>query len=332
MTGPVATATTRSSRRTRWLPRQAARPVRRRPRTTCSRSAAYAALRHRQRPATRGSALDTGHIRDDPHWRVAGRAGPGLEDRRVEITGPTDPKMTINALNSGAKVWLADQEDATSPTWANVIEGQLTLRDAIRGDARLHQPRGQGVPAAVTARATCPRSWSARAAGTCREAPALHGPRPAARAAASASLVDFGLYFFHNAAAADRARPRPVLLPAQARVPPRRRGCGTTSSRSRRSALGIPHGTIRATVLIETIPAAFEMEEILYELRDHCAGLNAGRWDYIFSIIKNFRARGDAVRAARPRAGHDDRAVHARLHRAARRDLPQARRASPSAA
>jgi len=230
-------------------------------------------------PETRG-------IRDDPTWRVAG-AGPGLEDRRVEITGPTDRKMAINALNSGAKVWLADLEDATSPTWANIVGGQLSLFDAVRGqleftsDAGRHYAVGDETPTIVMR----PRGWHLV------EKHLTYTDRAGVTMAASASLVDFGLYFFHNAS----------LLIAQGRGPyfylPKlenhleaRLWNDVFSFGEER--LGIPHGTIRATVLIETISAAFEMDEILYELRDHCAGLNAGRWDYIFSIIKNYRGRG----------------------------------------
>nr|WP_242608090.1 malate synthase A [Xylanibacterium ulmi] len=231
-------------------------------------------------------------VRDDPSWRVAGCAGaPGLDDRRVEITGPTDPKMTINALNSGAKVWLADAEDASAPTWENVIGGQLALRDAIRGtlslttpegrEYRLRSPRLTDLPTIVFR----PRGW--------------HLPEAHLRVqhsdgtvtAASGSLVDFGLYAFHNAAELiARGRGPYFYLPKleghrEARL-------WNRVFEAAEDALGIPRGAIRATVLIETLPAAFEMEEILYELREHAAGLNAGRWDYLFSIIKNLRTRG----------------------------------------
>ena len=230
---------------------------------------------------------ETASIREDAGWRVAG-AGPGLEDRRIEITGPTDPKMTINALNSGANVWLADLEDATSPTWANIVEGQLSLYDAIRGQLEHTNPEGKIYR--VTAERTPtivmrPRGWHLV------EKHIEHVDRAGLRLAASASLVDFGLYAFHNARElVARGRGPYFYLPK------------LESHREARlwneiftvteQALGLPHGTIRATVLIETFPAAFEMDEILYELRDHCAGLNAGRWDYVFSIIKNYRGRG----------------------------------------
>ncbi|MBU4464492.1 MAG: malate synthase A [Actinobacteria bacterium] len=230
---------------------------------------------------------DTAHIREDAEWRVAG-AGPGLEDRRVEITGPTDPKMTINALNSGAKVWLADQEDATSPTWKNVIEGQLSLRDAIRGELRFTNEAGKTYE--VTAEQTPtivmrPRGW---------HLPEQHlsfTDRGGRTMSASGSLVDFGLYFFHNAKQLIANGRGPYFYIAKLESSEEAKLWDDVFSFSE-EYIGIAHGTIRATVLIETLPAAFEMEEILFELRDHCAGLNAGRWDYIFSIIKNYRGRG----------------------------------------
>jgi malate synthase len=230
---------------------------------------------------------DTAHIREDADWRVAG-AGPGLEDRRVEITGPTDPKMTINALNSGARAWLADQEDATSPTWTNVIEGQLSLRDAIRGTLEYTSPEGKSY--AVTAERTPtiimrPRGWHLV------EKHVRFLDRTGRDMAASGSLVDFGLYFFHNAQALIDAGRGPYFYLPKIESAEEARLWDDVFTFSE-DYVGIPHGTIRATVLIETLPAAFEMEEILYELREHCAGLNAGRWDYIFSIIKNYRGRG----------------------------------------
>ncbi|GAA2865138.1 malate synthase A [Microbacterium arabinogalactanolyticum] len=230
---------------------------------------------------------DTAHIREDADWRVAG-AGPGLEDRRVEITGPTDPKMTINALNSGARVWLADQEDATSPTWGNVIGGQLSLRDAIRGE--LTHTSADGREYRVTAERTPtivmrPRGWHLG------EKHIDFIDRTGRTLSASGSLVDFGLYFFHNAQALIDAGRGPYFYIAKLESSEEARLWNDVFSFSE-EYIGIPHGTIRATVLIETLPAAFEMDEILYELRDHCAGLNAGRWDYIFSIIKNYRGRG----------------------------------------
>ncbi|WOF23693.1 malate synthase A [Microbacterium betulae] len=230
---------------------------------------------------------DTARIREDASWRVAG-AGPGLEDRRVEITGPTDPRMTINALNSGARVWLADQEDATSPTWRNVIGGQLSLRDAIRGELSFTTPEGKRYE--VTAERTPtivmrPRGWHLE------EHHLRFTDRHGRTMAASGSLVDFGLYFFHNAGELIARGAGPYFYLPKIESSEEARLWDQVFSFSEQYS-GIPHGTIRATVLIETLPAAFEMEEILYELRDHCAGLNAGRWDYIFSIIKTYRGRG----------------------------------------
>jgi len=230
---------------------------------------------------------ETEPVRRDPSWAVAG-AGPGLEDRRVEITGPTDRKMAINALNSGAKVWLADQEDATSPTWANVVEGQITLFDAVRGQLRFTSPEGKDY--AVTAETTPtivmrPRGWHLV------EKHLTFVDRENTRMPASGSIVDFGLYVFHNARTLiDAGSGAYVYLPKLESHREARLWNDIFSYAE--DHLNIGHGSIRATVLIETIQAAFEMEEILYELREHCAGLNAGRWDYIFSIIKTFRGRG----------------------------------------
>lgn len=229
---------------------------------------------------------DDQEIRRNRSWRVAG-PGPGLEDRRVEITGPTDRKMTVNALNSGAKVWLADFEDATSPTWANIVEGQINLFDAIRRQVDFTSPEGKeyrlgAVTPTIVAR---PRGWHLV------EKHLRYTDRAGIAQPASASLVDFGLYFFHNAAEliARGTGPYFYLPKLENHLEARLWNDVFTFAEAN---LGIPHGTIRATVLIETITAAFEMEEILYELRDHAAGLNAGRWDYVFSIIKNFRGRG----------------------------------------
>ncbi len=230
---------------------------------------------------------DTRAIREDTSWRVAAPA-PGLEDRRVEITGPTDPKMTINALNSGARVWLADQEDATSPTWRNVIGGQLSLFDAIRGQLAFTSPDGKRYE--VTAEETPtivmrPRGWHL-VEKHIRFTDA-HGQS----GAASGSLVDFGLYAFHNARQLVENGRGPYFYIAKLESSEEAKLWDDVFAFTEQH-LGLEHGTIRATVLIETLPAAFEMEEILYVMRDHISGLNAGRWDYIFSIIKNYRGRG----------------------------------------
>jgi malate synthase len=232
---------------------------------------------------------ETAHVRADRSWRVAG-AGPGLAARRVEITGPTDRKMAINALNSDADVWLADQEDATSPTWQNVIEGQLSLFDAVRD--RLTFSSAEGKQYTLNRRIADAPTIVMRPRGWHLVEKHLRFHDRAGRAMnASGSLVDFGLYFFHNAHRLIEMGRGPYFYLPKLENHREARLWNEIFVFAQRE-LGIPHGTVRATVLIETIQAAFEMDEILYELREHCAGLNAGRWDYIFSIIKTFRSRG----------------------------------------
>ena len=241
----------------------------------------------RQEELSAGGTLDflpgTRAIREDTSWRVAPPA-PGLADRRVEITGPTDKKMTINALNSGAKVWLADFEDANTPLWDNMITGQLNLKDALdraidytSDEGKSYALRPDEELATIVVR---PRGWHLT-----EKHLLVDGER------VSASLFDFGLYFWHCAQRQiDKGKgPYFYLAKIESHLEAR---LWNDAFRLAQDALGLPQGTIRATVLIETIPAAFEMEEILYELRDHSAGLNAGRWDYLFSIIKKFRTRG----------------------------------------
>ncbi len=229
---------------------------------------------------------ETRGIREDPTWCVAG-AGPGLHERRVEITGPTDRKMAVNALNSGANVWLADHEDALSPTWENIIDGQLTLFDAVRRQIDFVSDEGKSYRLGETTPTIVfrPRGWHLT------ESHLRYTNRHGASTPISASLVDAGLYLFHNAheLISRGTGPYFYLPKLEDRFGARLWNDVFDFSED---ALGIEPGTIRATVLIETITAAFEMEEILYELRSHCAGLNAGRWDYLFSIIKNFRDRG----------------------------------------
>ncbi len=226
---------------------------------------------------------ETAAVRDDPNWRVAPPA-PGLQDRRVEITGPVDKKMTINALNSGAKVWLADMEDSSTPSWRNVIQGQLNLTDALERRIDFTSPEGKEYKlrdaAELPTIVVRPRGW---------HLPEQHMLIDGAPVAGG--IVDFGLYFFHNARRliAQGKGPYFYLPKIESHLEAR---LWNDIFILAQDLLGIPQGTIRATVLIETITAAFEMEEILYELRDHAAGLNAGRWDYIFSLIKNFRTRG----------------------------------------
>ncbi|CDO77098.1 hypothetical protein BN946_scf184501.g2 [Trametes cinnabarina] len=226
---------------------------------------------------------ETAHIRADPSWLCA-PPGPGLEDRRVEITGPTDRKMVINALNSGTKTFMADFEDANSPTFANMLNGQVNLRDAIRRQIDF-ESGGKSYklkenPAVLIVR---PRGWH------------LDEPRVTVdNQPVSASLFDFALYFFHNAhELVSRGYGPYFYLPKMEHYLEAR--LWNDVFNFSQSYIGMPHGTIRATVLIETLPAAFQMEEILFELRTHSAGLNCGRWDYIFSFIKRRRADRSAV-------------------------------------
>jgi len=248
------------------------------------RRALLAARDHRYAALADGGLLDflaeTKEIRAGD-WRVAPPA-PGLADRRVEITGPTDRKMTVNALNSGAKVWLADFEDANTPLWQNMIEGQLNLRDALRREIDFTSQEGKSYALAddIATIVVRPRGWHLP------EKHMLVDGEPI-----SASLFDFGLYFVHCAQTQiDTGRGPYFYLPKmESHLEARLWNDVFVRAQELR---GIPRGTIRATVLIETYPAAFEMDEILYELREHSAGLNAGRWDYIFSVIKKFRTRG----------------------------------------
>ncbi len=217
-------------------------------------------------------------------WKVA-PIPKDLLDRRVEITGPVDRKMIINALNSGASVFMADFEDSNSPTWKNNIEGQVNLRDAVQGTISYVSPEGKLYrlgenPATLVVR---PRGWHLD------EKHFLASGKPI-----SASLFDFGLFFFHNAAdlLAKGTGPYFYLPKLESHLEAR---LWNDVFCFAQDELGIPRGSIRATVLIETILAAFEMDEILYELREHSSGLNCGRWDYIFSFIKKFRNRPDFV-------------------------------------
>ncbi|HNT88073.1 MAG TPA: malate synthase A [Candidatus Hydrogenedentes bacterium] len=234
----------------------------------------------RQRQAT----LDSGHLPDFPpdtrqvregNWRVA-PVPADMQDRRVEITGPVDRKMVINALNSGAKAYMADFEDSHTPTWAGTLDGQMNLYDAVRGEIAYTSPEGKQytLKDKVATLIVRPRGW--------------HLPEKHVLVdgiVASGSLFDFALYFFHNAQyRLEHGKGSYFYLPKlehylEARL-------WNDVFVKAQELLGIPRGTIKATVLIETILAAFQMEEILYELRDHSAGLNCGRWDYIFSYIK----------------------------------------------
>lgn len=215
-------------------------------------------------------------------WRVA-PIPADLQDRRVEITGPTDPKMAINALNSGAKVWLADLEDSNTPHWRNQVQGQWTLAQANRRTLSFsttekdYALRTDAPLAVITVR---PRGWHFD------ESHMLVDGRPVV-----AGFFDAGLYLFHNAQYLLEQGSGPYFYLAKLESHLEARLWNDFFTEAQK-LLGIPHGSVRATVLIETITAAFEMDEILYELRDHIAGLNAGRWDYLFSIIKNFRDAG----------------------------------------
>jgi malate synthase len=252
----------------------------------------FLAMLHRRFAATRDELLarrgghrfeflaETAHVRES-EWRVA-PAPADLMDRRVEITGPTERKMMINALNSGARVWLADLEDANTPHWRNVIDGQVNLIDAVRRAATFTNPDGRvyelgDTTATIVVR---PRGW---------HLPERHITIDGRHAVGA--LVDFGLHFFHNVREllARGSGPYYYLPKMESHLEAR---LWNDVFGAAQEALSIPYGTVRATVLIETIPAAFEMDEILYELRDHASGLNAGRWDYLFSIIKYFRDAG----------------------------------------
>ncbi len=227
-------------------------------------------------------------------WKVA-PIPADLADRRVEITGPVERKMIINALNCGARVFMADFEDSNSPTWQNNVEGQLNLRDAVNGSISFRSPEGKNyaLNPKIATLLVRPRGWHLA------EKHLLVDGRPI-----SASLFDFGLYFFHNAARLLEKGTGPYFyLPKmESHLEARLWNDVFVYSQQR---LGLPAGSIRATVLIETILAAFEMDEILWELREHSSGLNCGRWDYIFSFIKKFRERPDFLLPDRARVTMD---------------------------
>jgi malate synthase len=217
-------------------------------------------------------------------WTVA-PSPADLTDRRVEITGPVERKMMINALNSGARVFMADFEDALSPPWGNVVTGQLNCMDAVRRRLEYTSPEGKrySLGERLATLVVRPRGWHLD------EKHVLVDGRPA-----PASLCDFGFYFYHNAHELLARGSGPYFYLPKLEHHLEARLWNEVFEASQR-ALGLPHGIVRATVLVETILAAFQMDEILYELREHAAGLNAGRWDYLFSIIKNFRHRPEFV-------------------------------------
>ncbi|HEU5316522.1 MAG TPA: malate synthase A, partial [Chloroflexota bacterium] len=254
-----------------------------------------ALLRARQ---TRQAAFDGGVLPDflpetrnirEADWSVA-PVPPDLRNRRVEITGPVDRKMMINALNSGAPAFMVDFEDSNTPTWENLLDGHVNLTDAIERSIEFHQDDGRvyRLNARTAVMLVRPRGWHLP------EKHVLVDGQPI-----SGSLFDFGLYFFRNARRlVERASGPYFYLPKiESHLEARLWNDAFLLAQER---LGLPLGTVKATVLIETLPAAFEMDEILYELRDHSAGLNAGRWDYIFSCIKKFR--NDATRILPDRA------------------------------
>ncbi|MCP8968234.1 malate synthase A [Ectobacillus ponti] len=239
--------------------------------------------RERQEAINRGQLprfpKETAHIRSS-EWTIA-PLPEDLQDRRVEITGPVDRKMVINALNSGAKVFMADFEDANSPLWANNLDGQINMRDAIRRTISFTGPNGKEYKlnektAVLMVR---PRGWHLNEKHVQVDGEQMSG-----------GLFDFGLYFFHNAHELLKRGSGPYFyLPKlQSHLEARLWNDVFVYAQE---VLGVPRGTIKATVLLETIHAAFEMDEILYELREHSAGLNCGRWDYIFSFLKTFHKR-----------------------------------------
>ncbi|GJN93134.1 hypothetical protein Rhopal_006180-T1 [Rhodotorula paludigena] len=227
---------------------------------------------------------ETEHIRNDPTWQGP-KPMPGLEDRRVEITGPVDAKMVINALNSGSATYMADFEDSNSPTWLNNLDGQVNMYDAARRKLYYKAPNGKEYKlnektATLIVRA---RGWHLD------EAHVLVDGQPM-----SGSMFDFGLYFFHNAKELLARGFGPYFyLPKMEHYLEAR--LWNDIFRLSQDYCGVPRGSIRATVLIETITAAFQMDEIIYELREHSSGLNCGRWDYIFSFIKKMRMHPDFV-------------------------------------
>jgi malate synthase len=230
---------------------------------------------------------ETRHVRESD-WTVAPQPAE-IANRRVEITGPVERKMVINALNSGANVFLADFEDSITPTWENLIQGQINLRDAVRRTIDFTSPEGKryALHDSVAILMVRPRGWHLP------EKHVLVDGRPM-----SGSLFDFGLYFLRNARELLARGTRPYFYLAKMESHLEARLWNDVFNHAQ-DALGIPRGTIKATVLIETLPAAFEMDEILHELREHSVGLNCGRWDYLFSCIKKLRAHPNFMLADR---------------------------------
>jgi malate synthase len=251
------------------------------------REALLGARRDRQAAIEAGSDLDVDPATADVRagdWTVPA-APAALADRRVEITGPAEPKMMINALNSGARVFMADLEDALSPTWSNVVGGQAAIRDAVRRELRFDSADGKAyrLNDAIATLVVRPRGWHLE------ERHVIVDGRPM-----SASLVDAGLALFHNGAEWVRRDSGPFFYLPKLQAAAEARLWADVFDWSE-ARLGLPAGATRATVLIETIHAAFQIDEILHALGAHATGLNAGRWDYLFSCIKTFRTRPDRV-------------------------------------
>lgn len=256
------------------------------------RAELLAARAERQKAFEAGERPDflpeTAHIRDDPSWKIA-PIPADLQDRRVEITGPVDRKMVINALNSGAKMFMSDFEDSNTPTWHNTILGQINLRDAVRRTITFESPEGKkyALKDETATLLVRPRGWHLN------EKHVLVDGQPI-----SAGIFDFGLFFFHNAKEQLSRGTGPYFYLPKMESHLEARLWNDIFVKAQ-DDLGVPQGSVKGCVLIETILAAFEMEEILYELREHSAGLNCGRWDYIFSCIKKFRRDPDFVLADR---------------------------------
>ncbi|MEX0960395.1 MAG: malate synthase A [Burkholderiales bacterium] len=249
------------------------------------------------RRAERQKALDAGKLPDflpeteqirKGDWKVA-PVPADLQDRRVEITGPTDRKMVINALNSGASMYMADFEDSNTPTWDNQVQGQINMRDAVRRTISFASPEGKQYRLAdkIATLLVRPRGWHLDEKHVAVDGQPISG-----------ALLDFGLYFFHNAKERVRQGSGIYLYLPKMESHLEARLWNDVFVFSQKE-LGVPQGTVKATVLIETVLASFEMDEILYELREHSAGLNCGRWDYIFSCIKKFRNQKDFILADR---------------------------------
>ncbi len=249
------------------------------------------------RRAQRQKELDAGKLPDflpetqpirQADWTVPS-VPADLQDRRTEITGPTDRKMVINALNSGAKMYMADFEDSNTPTWSNQVLGQVNMRDAVRKSISFTSPEGKqyNLGSTIATLLVRPRGWHLTEQHVIVDGQPMSG-----------ALFDFGLYFFHNSKEriAQKSGIYLYLPKMESHLEARLWNDAFVFSQTE---LGVPQGTVKATVLIETILAAFEMDEILYELREHSAGLNCGRWDYIFSCIKKFRNREDFILADR---------------------------------